>query len=173
MAKKKRTWVFDPEEVPEIEDVDWGQLFSVDPGILGDVINDVIRVVHSSKEKNRRGKRSNVKRSVAKNNLEKIQNIDFSNEEFIVSVRYLKLDRSIRCFARKVGLNTSKVQRLLEGKVEPTAKELEQIAEAFDKHPSYFLEYRIAYVVSAMSSLMKTYPESSIVQYVKLSKETL
>lgn len=153
---------------PNVMKVDWRQLFATDPHILGDVINDIIRVTHADKKKGRRGKRANVERSKAESSLERLQDVDYSHDDFRSTLIRLKGDRSIRHFARVINMGTSKTQRLLEGAVAPTQQNMEQIASAFDKDPSFFLEYRIMFITSFVANILELYPESSVVQYGKL-----
>lgn len=156
------------EAHPNIMNVDWEKLFVTDPSILGDLINDLIRVANSTKNPGRRGKRSNVDKTEAMASLSKLQGVDYSNDDFISTLKKLKGDRSIRKFAKDVGLGHSKVQRLLDGTTSPDFEVLSQIAKAHDKDLSFFLEYRIGVIGQFMSNILTEYPESSVAYYRKL-----
>lgn len=153
---------------PSVVDVDWSRIFQSDQGVLGKLINDIIRVSHAEQQESRRGKRANVERDIAQASLRKLQDLDYSEEEFVVTLRALQGTRSIRHLARRVGMSHSRIQRFLEGKAVPSSEDMAQIADAFGKDPSYFAEYRSNYVVGVVHRMMTAMPESSIVQYRKL-----
>jgi hypothetical protein len=47
---------------------------------------------------------------------------------------------------------------------------MEQIAKAYKKHPSYFLEYRIAKTLVVIDSLLHDSPETATAWYLKFAK---
>jgi hypothetical protein len=62
------------------------------------------------------------------------------------------------------------VFKLLKGEVEPTVYDMQEIAKAFGKLPSFFYEYRVAYICSLISTQMDKHPEASVVFYTKTQK---
>lgn len=76
--------------------------------------------------------------------------------------------RSIRAMAAKCGLDRNKVARLLAGVgrgSQPTRDDMEKIAAAFRKHPSFFMEYRVQYLQADLTAQLHQIPEASIDLY--------
>lgn len=92
---------------------------------------------------------------------------DFTILAFPEAFRILAGDRSRSHLARKTGLERTKVHRLLAGQ-EPTADEIEAVAAAFGKHPSYFAEWRVAFVAAVVAERLQGAPESSIGLYRRI-----
>lgn len=169
--KKRVPWVERSELIkgkfPSTARLDWYEVFRQDPAILGKIINDIMKLDQARSGKP--GKRPSLEEADAQDKLRKLQGEDYSELEFQYSFKNLSGKRSIRMLARKLSLEKSYVHRLLQGKIEPTAETMEQIAKAFNKHPSYFLEYRIYYVLAMLSHKLVQSPESSIVFYNRLA----
>jgi transcriptional regulator with XRE-family HTH domain len=77
-------------------------------------------------------------------------------------------DRSLTQVARRTGLSRSHVHRFLRGEMVPTREAMEQIAVGFGKEASYFVEYRIAIIVSAIVNGLVSFPEKSVASYEAL-----
>jgi hypothetical protein len=155
------------ERYPLSVEIDWYEVFSVDPAILGGLINDILKLDQSRQGKP--GKRPSLEEESTAEKLRKIQDDDYTNEEFSRAFRVLCGDRSVRSVAAKTGLDKSYVHRLLNGTVAPSSEILKTVAEAFGKSPSYFLEHRIYYILGMIENKLFNSPESSIVFYNKIS----
>lgn len=151
---------------PSTARLDWEAAFRVDPLVMSRIIQDMYK--HEAEPTGRPGKRPAASPEDAAQYLKRYQNEDYTILNFKEAFKVLKGDRSFRAMGHKCGLAHAMVQRLLDGRTQPTAEIMEQVAKAFKKHPSYFLEYRIAYIVAVLSYRMEAIPESSIVPYMKL-----
>jgi transcriptional regulator with XRE-family HTH domain len=60
------------------------------------------------------------------------------------------------------------VHRLLNGTVQPSLETMEKIAKAFRKDPSYFVEYRVAFVLISIDKYLSDSPETATVWYHKM-----
>lgn len=68
----------------------------------------------------------------------------------------------LRQVSRKTGIAHSHLHRLLAGEREPTSEVMEKVALAFDKSPSYFLEYRMGTIAAAILWKLSRSPEKTI-----------
>lgn len=170
-VKKRVPWIERSELIkdkfPSTARLDWYEVFRQDPAILGKIVNDIIKLDQARSGKP--GKRPSLEEADAQDKLRKLQDEDYSEYEFQQAFKALVGKRSIRMLARKLDLEKSYVHRLLQGKIDPPVAVLEQIARAFNKHPSYFLEYRINYVLAMLNHQLVRAPESSIVFYNRLA----
>lgn len=151
---------------PSTVNLDYDKVFRIDPAVMGRVIADMQKM--EAQSTGRPGKRPAVSKEDAALYLTQYENNDYTIHKFSEAFKFLKGTKSIRGMAAKCGLTATMVQRLLDGKADPTAEVMEQIARAFKKHPSFFVEYRVQYVVGMMAMRMEAIPESSIVPYLKL-----
>lgn len=69
---------------------------------------------------------------------------------------------ALRALARKTSISKSRLHRLLHGDDEPTADECACAAAGFGKHPSYFVEWRVQYIVGCLTDRLRLMPEASI-----------
>ncbi len=171
---KKVSWHIRSEQIKKnffsVENLNWKKVFSEDPEILGSIINDMLKL--SVPGNGRPGKRPSLQRLDAKDLFLKLIGEDFSEYPFNISFRSLKDSRniSIRDLANGVKLDKMLVHRLLNNKQQPSLEHIELIAKFFNKDPSYFLEWRIAYIVTFLNELLLEYTESSILLFKKLRK---
>jgi DNA-binding phage protein len=129
--------------------------------MLGDILK-------SERKVSTPGKRPSLTKSDGINRLNKILDRDYSSFEFQKAFKVVSNGRSIRSIHAKTGLSKSHVQRLLSGQDNPSIETLEKIARSFDKHPSYFLEYRIYKVLESFNNLMMQNPETATNWYKKI-----
>jgi len=153
---------------PSINNINWVEVFQTDPQVLGRLVNDILKLDGATPGKP--GKRPNIAPEQASERLAQMTGEDFSMLKFPEAFKILKADRSVRHLARLCSMNHSEAHRLLMGVKEPNVEIMRIVAQAFNKQPSYFLEYRIAFVVSYMCEIMMDVPETSAVQYMKLRK---
>jgi transcriptional regulator with XRE-family HTH domain len=132
---------------------------------MGKILNDVIK---AEGQGSKPGKRPGLNPKEAEANLRKLQSEDYSDLEFYDAFSILTYGRSVRNIANKVGLDKSYVNRLQLRTATPTCEVMEKIAQAFNKKPSYFLEYRKAAIIIALDKLLSQSPETATNLYVKI-----
>lgn len=140
----------------------------MDTDTLASILRDVVRVGHSPVQ---RGQRPMPSAEVGLERLRTIRGEDFSVAPFAVAFAALAKWRSRATIARQTGLERTRVQRLLSGwRIEadgtrtprrPTIEEMEIIAAAYDKQPTYFAEYRTHVVAALVAAEMASNPELS------------
>lgn len=153
------------KQYPEVRDLSWARVMREENDIFARLLGDVLK---SEGRGSKPGKRPQLDRSEALTRLAKLSGEDFSEYDFHTTFRNLTAGRSIRNVASKTGLGTSYVQRLLNGKADPSFETMERIAEAFRKNPSYFIEYRIAVVLVIINDMFTDSPETATAWYLKL-----
>lgn len=154
------------KQFPSLSSLDWKQVFREDPTIFGRVVSDIQKLENASS--GRPGKRPSVDPRDAAQFLRQYENDDYTVLNFVEAFRVMKGSLSVRALAKKCGLSDTMTQRLLSGKIEPTIESMVSIATAFRKHPSYFVEYRIFYILDSLGSMMEQSPESSVVPFMRL-----
>lgn len=151
---------------PSINSIDLAEVFRTDPVVLGNIIYSINKLEVPSTGKP--GKRPTVDPKDAEQYLKKYQKDDFTILPFSEAFKHLKKDRSLRHTSRKCGLSYAMTQRLLDGTSEPSMEAIEKVAKAFKKDPSYFVEYRVGFILAALHERLCLYPEASVVPYLKL-----
>jgi len=151
---------------PTVETLDWNKVFRDDPAIMGRIVNDVLKIDQA--EPGRPGKRPALNIERAELKLRQIRGEDYTVLPFVSALELARADKSIRSLAHSSGLPKSTIHRLVEGKAHPTVEQIEAISKGLRKDPSYFMEYRVAFVVASMVELFSRSPESTVVQYEKL-----
>lgn len=157
------------DQFPKSDLLDWSKVFREDPAVLGSVINDILKLDQSRVGKP--GKRPSLDPTDAIDKIRRIQNIDYTELFFMDAFKLLCGDKSVRSIAMKVSLDKSHVHRLLSGAAVPTNEVLEKIAKGFGKNPSFFVEYRVRNIISALEEKLHKNPESSIVFYGKIFRD--
>jgi transcriptional regulator with XRE-family HTH domain len=143
---------------PQAAKMDWHVAFR-DPDLWGRFLKDI----HGG-DKNESPQR-------ARERLRQITGNDYSYDPFNIAFKTLAGSRSVRHLATKLNLSTQITWKLRKGIKAPDLELIEKIAEAFGKHPSYFVEYRIAYILGALGDQMEMAPEISVDLYRKLRKQ--
>lgn len=152
---------------PSTASLDWFEVFRQDPAIAGKIIADIIKT--DQERDGRPGKRPSLGEELTAEKLRQLQGEDFSDYEFTRAFKVLVGARSVRNIAHKTGLPPTRVHQLLKGDIPPTVEIMEQIAKGFRKKPSYFVEYRIGYIVATIAFKLETMPETATVLYKKLA----
>lgn len=155
------------DQYPDILTEDWQSLLSRDSDIFSNLLGDVLKF---KGKKSVPGKRPNLSREEGASRLLKMADEDFADREFRLAFKALTATKSVRSVAHKTGFGKSYIQRLLQGEQQPTFAAMEQIAQAYGKHPSYFLEYRVARVVIILERFLSSYPETASSWYLKVVK---
>lgn len=153
------------KEFPTVVNLDWHKVFREDTGILGHLLNDIMKV--DLAEPGKPGKRPSIDPKRASERFRQIAGDDFTMLPFTEAFHVLIGDRSIRNVAAKTGLDRNAVYRLMKGG-SPTATEMEKVAVAFKKEPGYFVEYRLSYLFGILYRKMETAPEATVGFYRKV-----
>lgn len=165
----KQSWETKEEKIkttyPEVLDVDWSSVFSKDPDAFTKLLGEVVK---SEGRGSKPGKRPQLKRPEAEIKLAKISASDFSEHDFYTTFKNMCGDRSLMHIATKTGLSKSYVQRLLNRSNNPSLEAMEQIARAFGREPSYFIEYRNAHILGMLNAFLTSSPETSAAWYMRL-----
>lgn len=154
------------ERFPSSRDLNWKAAFDRDLNLFGRIMRDILKLDQAAP--GRPGPRPSLDQTQATKRLRQFMGQDYSILPFAEAFRILAGERSIRQLARKVDLTKTQVHRLLRNEMEPDAYVMEQVAKAFDKRPSYFLEYRTLVIANALLDRMAYAPESTIGIYRKL-----
>jgi len=154
------------EQFPAVDSLNWESAFRIDVGLLGLIIKDVLKSDQSSL--GRPGPRPTLdpKRSVERYN--QFIGDDYSYLPMDETLDALKGKTSVRGFAAKTGLDFNQAYRILSGKIAPDVLSMQKIATAYGKHPSFFLEYRVLYILGAIEQNLVLAPESSVSAYIRL-----
>jgi transcriptional regulator with XRE-family HTH domain len=153
-------------QFPSVAALDWHKVFGEDPALMGRIINDIIKV--DAAQPGKPGKRPAVDPETAQQRLRQMCGDDYTALPFKDAFKALTHDRSIRGIANKTHLDRNYVHRLLNGTATPTAEVMEQVAVAFNKDPSYFSEYRVAYLFAVLFYKLEQTPEASVAFYRKV-----
>jgi transcriptional regulator with XRE-family HTH domain len=147
-------------------DFDWKSALQ-DDDLLGRILRDVLRVGYEAPT--RRGQRSPLEPEVGMPRLKELRaqhdlaSRPFTVKPFVAAFRELIAGRYSRTqLARKTGISRTQIQRLLTGELEPTPPEMELVAAAFGKEPTYFLEFRVALASEYVARRLMTDPELSM-----------
>lgn len=157
------------KEFPSVEAVQWERAFR-DIDLWGRVIKDILRVDQSAETRTGPGPRPVLDEEHSRDRLRQLMGEDFSYAPFRETFQWLAANRSLRHLATKIGISYVMIHRLLTGERQPDLWQMEQIAKAFNKEPSYFVEYRTSYILGALASQLDKSPETSVDLYKKLSR---
>lgn len=155
------------KEFPSVVNLDWGKVFSADPGVMGRLVNDILKV--DLADPGRPGKRPSIEEGAASNRLRQLQGDDYTVLPFCDAFRILAGERSSRGLANRLDTSHTVVNRLLRGLDSPSASIMEKAAKIFKKDPSYFVEYRLLYVIGIMYRKLETNPEATVGFYKKIN----
>lgn len=169
---KKASWHQRYAEISKnfksVERLNWEKVFNDDPEILGSIINDILKLNVPSK--GRPGKRPSLQEDQAREMFSTLMGENFTEEPFHVAFRKLSAPASIRELATTFGLDKMLIHRLLNNRQAPTLEQMEQIAVHYHKEPSFFVEWRVAYVVSYLDTLIRQNPDLSVALFKRLKK---
>lgn len=158
------------EQFPSVARLDWQKAFETDMGLFARIVEDILKL--DAAEPGRPGPRPGLEYREAATRLRKLWGLDYATAPFTHAFQALCAARgySLRQLARKTHLSRSELHRFQQGLDVPTAQEMEAIAGAFDKHPSYFVEWRMGYILALLAEHMAEVPEASVGFYRKAKK---
>lgn len=109
----------------------------------------------------RRGQRPRLDPDEGRRLLNGLRGQDYTVEPFHVALRALAGTRSLQNLGRRTGLSKANLSRLLSNQKEPRAEEMEAVAAAFDKRPTYFAEYRTILFADMVRERLASDPDHS------------
>lgn len=148
-----------------------------DYALMGGLIHELLRVGHTPK---RRGSRPGLEQDAeTMARLRELWGDDYSTLPFAETFTMLKGTRSrsqlVTLIRAKTGVYVSRTQihRFLTGQAAPGGRDMEVIARAFNKKPTYFHEYRLGLVIASVVALLDASPEqtASLVQQLGVDQE--
>lgn len=166
MGRKRSDLAAIRSQFPSVDTLDWKKAFTADIDLFGRMWKDILKFDQAGE--GRPGPRPALDPSTAYLRFRQLSEGEYSMLPFREAVRLLAPRTSIRRIAEKTGLDRNLVHRLMKGQVEPDNYEMELFAAAFGRRPSYFLEYRIGFILMLVHEHMMQYPESSVGPYVKV-----
>lgn len=158
------------QHFPSVVNIQWAKAFAADIELFGRIHKDILRVDQSADTRSGPGPRPVLDEENSRDRLRQLLGQDYSYVPFREAFAALAGPRSLRHLASKTGISYVMIHRLLNGERDPDLWMLEQIAEAFNKHPSYFIEYRNAYILGALGDQLDKSPETSVDLYKKMTR---
>lgn len=159
------------ERFPTVATLDWEAALERDVDLFGRIVRDILKLEQAVP--GRPGPRPSLDVPTATRRLQQFFGRDFTIEKFPAAFRVLAGDRSVRHLAALTDLNRNCVHKLLQGTQKPDGYTMSQVAEAFGKHPSYFLEWRLLYLTYAMWRRLEWSPETSIDMYRRVAAQRM
>jgi hypothetical protein len=162
------------EKFPSTAQLNWEVAFDQDIDLLGHLLKDILKkdmaVVGAA------GRRPGLEEDEARPVLDRMMGRDptnhvYSTLPFPATFALLIGERSRRAMQAKVGISKTRIGRLLRGTELPGVQDMERIAAAFHKQPSYFVEYRVQAIASTVFKALGAAPELSIGVYERLWQE--
>lgn len=146
------------EEIPALQEINWSEVINKNPDVLEGIVSGMMKVD---------GKRRRISREDGARRLNQVYSQDYSERPFRESFGIICGKDSLRTTASKTGISYSHVFQLKSGNASPTIEMMENIAIAYNREPSYFLEYRIHFVLESMSSFLMKNPETATTWFNK------
>lgn len=151
---------------PSVERLDWKKAFDGDIELLGRLLRDILKLDSAIPGKPGPRVVMDFPEGIAR--LRQLMGEDFSVLAFAQAFDALAAPRSLRHLEYRTGIGRNRLNKLLRGHT-PTGPEMEQIAQAFGKHPSYFVEWRAGYVLAAIQRKLAEAPESTVGFYRRIA----
>lgn len=143
------------EIYPKINNINWSEILKEEPEVFHSVVNGI--------SKTNKNNANNLK-------VAKIMDTNYSELNFIDSLNVLWGTMSFRAMSEKTGIPLASIQKIRSGDMTPSYETMEQIAKSFNIDPSYFLDYRIAKILSCIDSYLTNSPETATSWYKKIEK---
>jgi len=153
-------------EFPATVSLDWKRAFDNDVDLFGRIVRDILKL--DQVVPGRPGPRPDPEPDRAMGLLRQLMAEDYISLPFDEAFTILADQRSLTQLERKVGLPRTIVRRLMRGIRSPTMVEMASVAEAYGKHPSYFVEFRAAVIAGAIVLRLEGAPETSIGLYRRI-----
>ncbi len=161
---------------PRTDGLDWEKNFREDPGLMANIMHDILKSdaydAAMASGASWTGRPAALEANAGTEmRLRQFKGEDHTTlifaEAFTVMIGTMRLST----VSHKVGISKTQVWRLLRAQVEPSIEEMEKIATAFRRHPSYFAEWRSGWVLGLLARRLENVPEATIGFYKRLSPE--
>lgn len=165
------------EEYPSIDGLDWEKVFRQDPGLMANIVHDILEVdayemAIAEGSYSAGGRRPDITHDAkSEQRLRQFRGEDHTTLVFAEAFTLMTGDMRLSTLARKTGISKTQVWRLLRAQVHPSADEMEKIATAFRRHPSYFAEWRMGWVLGILARRLETSPEATVGFYKRLAEQ--
>lgn len=166
MARKRTDLSAIKAQFPSIDDLDWSKLFHQDIELYARVWRDILKFDQAGQ--GRPGPRPALDPHAGWKRFMQLTEDDYSMLPFPEAMRLISNNATIREIVTATGIGRNTIHRLMSGKMEPDAFELEACALAYGRRPAYFLEYRISFILRMVYAHMRKFPESSVGPYKKV-----
>lgn len=167
------------QHFPDSADINWSEALN-DNEVFARVIRDVLKAQQhlnrSDDERSVAGRRPNIDIDDGMAAWRELMGRAYSELGFQDSMRLLAADRttgkqhSLSHIASKTGISRSRVHRLISGEENPDIADMEMIAKAYNRKPSFFTEYRIYAITAFMMKSLEVDPGISISLYEEITK---
>lgn len=149
----------------------WRKAFDRDDNLLFQIVKDIFK--SGQAVPGRPGPRPALDVAKTQPQLDALLGRDYADRPYALlpfpqAFGYLIGKRSLGHVSSITGLPKTQVHRLLRGEITPTSEMMVRVAQGFKKQPSFFLEWRIGAVASAIVSKLTEDPEKSIPSYEAL-----
>lgn len=145
---------------------EWVELFHQRPEVMLAILGDIYRETKAQEIRESQGKVPTGRRPRSINGnmaeLEAMVTPRYSMEPFGEAVRELIGERTLRAFALKVPMSHTTLMRMMRGEMRLERHRLEAIAAAGKVGPSFFMEWRLAYIQEAVEAVFVAKPNLSI-----------
>jgi transcriptional regulator with XRE-family HTH domain len=160
-----------PAELLDDETVGWGRALERDPELMGRILRDILKARQVTST--RPGPRPALDVAKAQPIVDTWLGRDplatpYSLLNFGDAFALLAEGRSLRHVARIVDMPRVTVHRLMRGDIKPSSEMMVKVAQAFNKQPSYFVEWRIGVIASAIVDNLTAMPERTVRAYESL-----
>jgi plasmid maintenance system antidote protein VapI len=152
---------------PRSKDPDWNLILQ-DLDSFGEIVRDILRLEQATPGKS--GPRPSPDLREGMKSIRKLNGEDHTILRFNEAFKVLAQGVSLTALARKTHLSRTQLHRLMHGECDPSPHELSQVAKAFGKEPSYFLEFRSAFILAALGARLELAPEATIGLFRKVTK---
>jgi uncharacterized protein YidB (DUF937 family) len=146
---------------------EWKRAFDNDVDLAGRILKEVLRAEQATP--GRLGPRLALDAAQARPQVDEWLGNDprrpYTTLPFKEALANLAGKRSINSLAIKVGMNRAQVQRLMKGEITPSGEMMEAVAKAFEKRPSYFLEYRVGAIAAHIMHCLTEGGDNNSVRY--------
>lgn len=157
-------------EGPECEAA-WNRAFDREPELLGRIVRDILK--SGQAVPGRPGPRPALDNARAQPVVDAWMGLDPTVRPYCMlpfgeALRLLAGERSIRSVANLTGIPRMTLHKLLTGQITPTSDMMLKAGRGFKKEPSFFLEWRVGAVASAIVNKLMSAPERSVPSYEAL-----
>lgn len=159
------------EKFPSTQGLDWREVFDNDTDLLGHLLRDILKL--DMAVPGQAGRRPSLDEKEATPSFDKMMGRDYCDRPysllgFAKTLRLLMGTRSLSTLETKVGIDRTRLFRLLRGTAVPSCTDMERVAEAFGKKPSFFFEFRVLTIANAIHNELTDDPEVTVRVYEKL-----